>query len=950
MSINLYEHNEAAYKAVVQMLGQYNKAAVIHPTGTGKSFIAFKLCADNTDKNICWLSPSEYIFKTQLENLKNASGGYIPENISFFTYAKLMNMTGKEIESIKPDYIVLDEFHRCGAEMWGQGVNTLLSTYPKVPVLGLSATAIRYLDNQRDMADELFDSNIASEMTLGEAIVRGILNPPKYVLSVFSYQKDLEKYEQRIRNSKNKIVRNEGEKYLDTLRRALDKADGMEEIFAKHITDKSGKYIVFCANFEHMHDMINLSKDWFCKIDKTPHIYSAYSNDSAASREFDSFKADNSNHLKLLYCIDMLNEGIHVDDISGVILLRPTVSPIIYKQQIGRALSANKKNNAVIFDIVFNIENLYSIGEIEDEMQIATAYYRALGEKNEIVNEHFKIVDEVHDCIELFNRLDNVLSASWDLMYDCAKIYYEEHGNLEVPARYFTKDGYALGSWIYNQRSIRKGTAEGVLTAEQINRLDNIGMRWDPYTDYTWTVNFNAAKEYYEIHGNLDVSSRYVTKDGIRLGSWLSNLRAWESSGVHPKYLTAERKKALEQIGMIWSKLNLYWENNYSAAVKYYRENGNLIVPSAYIDSDGVKLGAWISRLRKLHKGMLKRGNPPTSEQVERLNKIGMVWDFNVDRKWNDAYALAKEYFNKHSDLNVPSEYKCDNGFALGQWVKNQRRSYKKGTLNKGRTVLLNQIGMVWELTDGWKYRYDLVMQYYERNGNINISQKLIVDGVWLGKWLSVQKKLYREGEKLSKEQRALMEQLPYDKKPNNISLAWHKAYEDLIEYKNTYGTFQVAGDYRGKAGILLSDWIVRQRMAYKNGKLNETQIEMLTQIGFPWKLPGVWEAGYQHACGYYEKHGNLIVKKNYRCDDGYALGVWIFNYRNAHNQKKSPVSITREQTKLLEEIGMEWNPPSVWDLRYAETVDFHTKNHRKRLSAKKLKALADIGMKEISV
>lgn len=49
-------------------------------------------------------------------------------------------------------------------------------------MLGLSATHIRYLDNQRDMADELFDGCIASKMTLGEAIGRGILPTPKHVV------------------------------------------------------------------------------------------------------------------------------------------------------------------------------------------------------------------------------------------------------------------------------------------------------------------------------------------------------------------------------------------------------------------------------------------------------------------------------------------------------------------------------------------------------------------------------------------------------------------------------------------------------------------------------------------------------------------------------------------------------------------------------------------------
>ena len=231
MAVNLYKHNEDAYNSALKMLNTKGKAAVIHPTGTGKSFIGFKLCENFPDKTVCWLSPSDYIFKTQLENLKNASGGYEPQNIKFFTYAKLMNMRVEEIAGITPDFIILDEFHRCGAEMWGKGVQNLLNAYPYTPILGLSATAICYLDNRRDMSDELFDGNIASEMTLGEAIVRGILNSPKYVTALYSYQKDLERYERRVRNAQSKIVRDEAEKYLEALRRAIEKSEGLDEIF-----------------------------------------------------------------------------------------------------------------------------------------------------------------------------------------------------------------------------------------------------------------------------------------------------------------------------------------------------------------------------------------------------------------------------------------------------------------------------------------------------------------------------------------------------------------------------------------------------------------------------------------------------------------------------------------------------------------------------------------------
>lgn len=76
MAVNLYKHNEDAYNSALKMLNTKGKAAVIHPTGTGKSFIGFKLCENFPDKTVCWLSPSDYIFKTQLENLKKASGGY----------------------------------------------------------------------------------------------------------------------------------------------------------------------------------------------------------------------------------------------------------------------------------------------------------------------------------------------------------------------------------------------------------------------------------------------------------------------------------------------------------------------------------------------------------------------------------------------------------------------------------------------------------------------------------------------------------------------------------------------------------------------------------------------------------------------------------------------------------------------------------------------------------
>ena len=203
VALRLFEHNEKAYHAAVRMMEQYGKAAIVHPTGTGKSYIAFKLIEENPEKVVIWLSPSEYIFKTQLESLKRNDPDFPLANVHFYTYAKLMCCTQTQLDEIaaqKPAYIILDEFHRAGAECWGESTVALLKLCPEAKLLGLTATNIRYLDNNRDMAEELFDGRVASDMTLGEAIVRGILPTPNYVTTVYQYQKDLAHYQTRVDN------------------------------------------------------------------------------------------------------------------------------------------------------------------------------------------------------------------------------------------------------------------------------------------------------------------------------------------------------------------------------------------------------------------------------------------------------------------------------------------------------------------------------------------------------------------------------------------------------------------------------------------------------------------------------------------------------------------------------------------------------------------------------
>ena len=762
MGIELYAHNQEAYRAVRKMMAEKGFAAVVHPTGTGKSFIAFKLCEDEPDKTVCWLSPSEYIFKTQLENLK-ATGAAIPQNIKFYTYAKLMNMSEEEMESIRPDILILDEFHRGGAVAWGAALRHFLSLCPGVPMLGLSATAVRYLDCQRDMSEELFSGHIASEMTLGEAIVRGILPAPKYVTTVFRYQNQLAELQERVERVRGAGVKDANERYLEALRRALEKADGLDKVFARHMADRSGKYILFCSDYDHIQELRACTDEWFSRINPDIHTYTAYAADPDTSKEFAAFKADDSGALKLLYCINMLNEGVHVKGISGVVLFRPTVSPIVYKQQIGRALTAGSGGTPLIIDVVNNFEGLCSIDSIKEEMQLAVQQFYQEGRSDEIVTDRFEIIEQVQDCRELFERLERSLASSWEQYFQAASIFAAEHGHLRIPREYQTQSGLHLGEWLVTQRAIRAGKKAGALTDSQVARLDGIGMVWDNRLETSWNRGLVHCEEYAREHGDLEVPLRYVSPDGYRLGAFINRMRGWYANGEKQAVLTPERVEALEALGMRWSAVNLKWERNYLRAAEYYREHGDLLVPATYKTADGYALGAWIQNLRTSYRAGAKA---LTREQIERLETIGMFWGNRHAESWEANYRAAERYYKAHGDLDLTSGYYTEDGLALGKWIVELRLQRKRRTasLTPERIARLDAIGMVWDKASSWEYRYELSRKYLEENHCTTIPRDYkTADGIWLGTWLYRQQRLlegYPAGQKLSERQRQLLRQL----------------------------------------------------------------------------------------------------------------------------------------------------------------------------------------------
>lgn len=84
-TIKLYEHNQNAYAALLDMLGERDRACIIKPTGTGKFVIIAKMVQDNPDKRFLLLGTNDYMFNDQMANLAEIAPGFTPENLQFMT-------------------------------------------------------------------------------------------------------------------------------------------------------------------------------------------------------------------------------------------------------------------------------------------------------------------------------------------------------------------------------------------------------------------------------------------------------------------------------------------------------------------------------------------------------------------------------------------------------------------------------------------------------------------------------------------------------------------------------------------------------------------------------------------------------------------------------------------------------------------------------------------------
>lgn len=844
MSMTLNPVNEAAFQKAVQSLETLNRAAVFHPTGTGKSCIAWKVVEAHPQTTFFWLVAGAQRLALRQAELTRYNGGTLPGNVRFCDCEKLAAATPEQwvrLGEQKPGCIVLDCYHELSAVCWAQSVQKLLRMCPQAKVLGLG------VPNGAPVcaaAQELFADCIVSHMTVAEAMAAGTMPVPSaYAALLWPQEEELATLRARIKN----LCMPKGDTSLrvqyEELSWSLRQVENLTVLLPRLLSDTSGHYLVLFESAAYQEKLGAELEKLLRTVDPAVRFYAADHACFADSAAVETFLSDTAPGPKVLLCVNAPGVQQPLEGLAGVILVRQSSLMSTFKQMLCRALVAAGSRSVPVFDLVAQFEGL---GNGRTLQRDCTEAMTRAGSKT----PGFRQERPMQQTYRLYGKLRREMEARWEVLCQAAADAAAKEGTLELSRSYTIHSGVPVGKWLELQRQVQAGQRPGRLTAEQAAKLEKLGIRWNHRLEAAWEKGFASAQKYRTEHGDLEVPIKYETPSGFGLGVWLGAQRAAHKAGELPQ----EQVERLDALGMDWTNRNdRKWMSLYDVAAAYYHEHGNLNVPSEYVTPDGVLLGKWVARQRYAYLNPDRSSARVTPERKALLDKLGMVWE-KYD-PWQERYDLALAYKTEHGDLEIPSVYKTADGVWLGSWVSRQRQTLNSGSsaLSSERRKLLRTLfkgerrpsdpaadhGTVREAN--WERNFRSAARYARKYKHLLVPASYVdSDGVRLGVWIS------------------------------NLRAA----------RKNRPDSYQVT----------------------------PAHIKKLNSIGMVWDARDAkWGTAYQQAKAYYKAHGNLHAAANYKSDEtGFCLGDWLRRMREwdtTHDPKLTP-----ERRAMLDKIGMEWS------------------------------------------
>ena len=370
-----------------------DKALVHAATGIGKTYLA---AFDSKDfARVLFVAHREEILRQAAKSFRNVRGS---DDYGFFTGQEKQNDKAVIFASVETlgqekylcdeyfsadcfDYIVVDEFHHAVCNRYQ---NIMAYFKPKF-LLGLTATTER-MDGRNIYA--LCDYNVVFELSLFSAINRGMLVPFRY----YGIYDETDYRNMRLVNG-SYATSDLNCLYLDNIRR-------MQNIVKHYRKYKSQRALGFCATREHAENMA-----WYFVKQgiKAVAVYSGAQGEYAMERSKAIAQLE-SGEISVIFVVDMFNEGVDIPSLDMVMFLRPTESPTVFMQQLGRGLRLYPgKNYLTILDFIGNYHNAGVVKWLLSREAKTAAGGR---DKGEITYPDNCIVDFDLDLIDLFAQME----------------------------------------------------------------------------------------------------------------------------------------------------------------------------------------------------------------------------------------------------------------------------------------------------------------------------------------------------------------------------------------------------------------------------------------------------------------------------------------------------------------------------------------------------------------
>ena len=476
-------------------------------------------------------------------------------------------------------------------------------------------------------------------------------------------------------------------------------------------------------------------------------------------------------------------------------------------------------------------------------------------------------------------------TEQWEAGFAALVKFKEREGNCLV-SRNYLENNFRLGQWVGGQRNNKSELPE-----DRLDRLNEIGFVWDPYTAQ-WEAGYTALVKFKEREGNCLVQTDHLESD-YRLGQWVDSQRQNKSE------LPKDRLDRLNEIGFIWDSRTYKWEAGFAALVKFKEREGNCLVHGDHIESD-YRLGEWVSNQRSIKDKLPK-------DRLQDLDKLGFVWNVTTDQ-WEEGFNALVTFKEREGNCLVPNNH-LENGYRLGQWVSVQRRSKNISDKSNPQIRRLIELGFVWnKFKEQWGQGFKFLENYKNREGHCLVPYNHIEDDFRLGQWVTVQRS---RKEKITAARIQELEGIGFiwDSQADQ----WEAGYTALVKFKEREGNCQVHGDHI-ESDYRLGQWVGKQRSI--KSKLPEDLLNRLNEIGFIWDSRAEqWETGYSALVKFKEREGHCLVPSKHNESD-YRLGQWV----DIQRQNKS--ELPKDRLDRLNEIGFIWNSRSdQWEIGFSALI-----------------------------